>query len=40
MKKLSAKFGIAHSVSALLNLGVMIAAIAHSSWLAEYGSGL
>ncbi|KAL8277411.1 hypothetical protein RQP46_010133 [Phenoliferia psychrophenolica] len=40
LRKLSTQFGIAHSVSALLNLGVLLAAIAHSSWVAEFGSAL
>ncbi|KAK4694137.1 hypothetical protein P7C70_g8791, partial [Phenoliferia sp. Uapishka_3] len=40
MKKLSTKFGIAHSISALLNLGVLAGAIIHSSWVSEFGSAL
>ncbi|KAL8278060.1 hypothetical protein RQP46_009520 [Phenoliferia psychrophenolica] len=40
MKELSSKFAVAHSVSALLNLGVLLAAVTHSAWIAEYASAL
>lgn len=40
MKELNTAFAYAHSVSSLLNLGLVIAGAAHTMWLAQYGSAL
>ncbi|KAM0752018.1 hypothetical protein T439DRAFT_324110 [Meredithblackwellia eburnea MCA 4105] len=37
-REVTKKFGIAHGVSSLLNLGVVVAGIVHTAWVGQFGS--